>query len=219
MKRLTLAFIGCFLLSLGIAKAQFFLGGSMSLNNSGGNNQAGSTKVDKNKITSFGFYPWAGYFLSDQFAVGAELDLSLSKTKVPATQATQEVIGSSSSIGIVPFARYYAVKMNKFSIFGEGYVNFSIMSQKTSTGGTTTKLPKTTSIRVGVYPGVSYEISDKIELEAGIDLLNLSYSLVTVKDESVDPVTKNVTSTFNFGAGIDNIFNTGSISVGAIFKF
>jgi hypothetical protein len=216
MKRTIVFLLSIFMLSLVTGKAQLFVGGNLSFSSQGGSYEVGSTSTDKNKTTSFGFYPKAGYFLNDQFAVGAQLVLALSSSKTP---GTPEVINSSNTIGLTPFVRYYVLQMDKFSIFGQGYLGLSLRSQKTKNGGTTTKGPKTTTISLGVYPGVAYDISDNLSLEIQINALNLGYSLRTVKDDNADPTTKDVTSSFSFGAGLDNIVNTGSISVGAIYRF
>ena len=216
MKRTILLLVSFFMLSMVTGKAQLFVGGNLSFSHQGGSYEVGSTSTDKTKTTSLGFYPKAGYFLNDQFAVGAQLGLALSSTKTP---GTPEVINSSSTIGLTPFVRYYVLQMDKFSIFGQGQLGFSLGSQKTKSGGTTTKGPKTTTVSLGVFPGVAYDASDNLSLEIQINALNLGYSLITTKDDNANPATKNVTSSFSFGAGLNNIVNTGSISVGAIYRF
>lgn len=216
MKRTIVFLVSVFMLSLVSGKAQLFVGGNLSLSHQGGSYEVGSTSTDKTKTTSFGFYPKAGYFLSDQFAVGAQLGIALSNSKTP---GTPETVNSSSTIGLTPFVRYYVLQMDKFSIFGQGHLGLSLGSQKTKSGNTTTKGPKTTTVSLGIFPGVAYDVSDNLSLEIQINALNLGYSLQTVKNDNTDPKTKDVTSSFNFGAGLNNIVNTGSISVGAIYRF
>ena len=214
MKRTIVFLVSVFMLSLVSGKAQLFVGGNLSLSHQGGSYEVGSTSTDKTKTTSFGFYPKAGYFLNDQFAVGAQLSIALSSSKTP---GTPETVNSSNTIGLTPFVRYYVLQMDKFSIFGQGYLGLSLGSQKTKSGNTTTKVPKTVSL--GVFPGVAYDVSDNLSLEIQINALNLGYSLKTEKNDNANPKTKEVTSSFSFGAGLNNIVNTGSISVGAIYRF
>ncbi len=216
MKRTILVLVSIFMLSLLTGKAQLFVGGNLSFSSQGGSYEAGSTSTDKTKTHSFGFYPKVGYFLNDQFAVGAQLGIALSSSKTP---GTPEVITSSSTKGLTPFIRYYVLQMDKFSIFGQGYLGLSLGSQKTKTGTTTVNGPKTTTFSLGIFPGMAYDVGDHFSLEANINLLNFGYSLRTQKDTNVSPNTKDVTSSFSFGAGLDNIVNTGSISVGAIYRF
>ena len=216
MKKLSLLITGLFLLSVNFMNAQLFVGGSISLNSSGGKTEVGSVSSDKTKTTTFTFNPKAGYFLNDKFAAGASLMFYTRTIKAPGTPGTTT---KQNTFGIAPFVRYYAVQFNKFSIYGEGSMGVYFGSQKSETGGTTTDGPKSTTFMIAITPALSYELTDKISLEANINLLNISYSVDTEKDELGNGTkTKDVTSNFSFGAGTNNIVNTGAISIGAIFK-
>src|SRR5450759_1942136 len=192
--------------------AQFFAGGNFGLNTSGGSTDDGTIKTDKPSTISFNFSPRVGTFLSENLAAGAALNFSLSRTKTP---GTPETIDKSSTIGVSPFLRYYAIKLDKFSVFAQGNIGFSYTRPTTKVGGTLTGGPITTNLYLNVVPGLAYDLSEKFSLETSINVLSFGYYHTTIKNGSA----KNKTSSFGMGAGLDNIVTVGNISIGAIYKF
>ena len=215
MKKLSFIFAGILLLSVANASGQVFFGGNIGLTSSGGSTSFGGTSTDKTSITSFTFSPMVGYFLTDRLAVGGEINFSSNTVKSPGIPATTEV---TNTFGLTPGIRYYAVKINKFSIFGQGYIGISWGTDNTTTGGNTVDGPTTTTFEFGFMPCISYDVTNKISLEANINLLNLSYSYNVHKQTIMGTEDKNTTSNFSFGAGVDNIVTTGAITIGAIIK-
>jgi hypothetical protein len=204
---LLVAFISLFTISL---NAQFFVGGNISFTSHNDKTDYGTASPDKSSGYNLNFLPKAGIFLSEKIAVGAALDVYLSgSTTVNNTE------NRSSTIGISPFLRYYAIKWNKFSVFGQGNVGLDLSTRSVKSGGTTTHGPKTISASLNVYPGLSYDISDKFSLETSFNIFSLGYYFDSSKAGSV----KQTNSNFSFGAGIGNIVTVGDISIGAIFKF
>ena len=192
--------------------AQFFVGGNFGLNTSGGSTDNGTIKTDKPSTISFNFSPRVGEFLYEKLAAGVALNFSLSRTKTP---GATETIDKSSTIGLSPFLRYYAIKLDKFSVFGQGNIGFSYSRSTTKVGGTLTNGPITTNLYLNVVPGLAYDLSDKFSLETSINVLNFGYYQTTSKNGSA----KDKTSSFGMGAGLDNIVTVGNISIGAIYKF
>ena len=212
MKYYKLIFIGLFTFFCFSLNAQFFVGGSVGLNTSGGSIDNGTTTTDKASSFSFDFQPKVGRFLSEKLAVGAALDISFSRNKIP---GINEIVAKSSTIGIIPFLRYYVIRMDKFSVFGQGNVGLAFSGSTTKVGATSTDGPKTTRIYLTIMPGLAYDLNDRLSLETSLNILSLGYYNTTVKNGS----SKDKTSQFNFGAGIDNIVSVVSITIGAIYKF
>jgi hypothetical protein len=192
--------------------AQFYVGGGLGLSTSGGSQTVGSISADKTSRLSFDFYPEAGYFLSQNFAAGLGLYIGTSKITSP---GTPEVITKTNSFGFFPYVKYYAVRMDKFSIYGRGELGFFFDSESTKVDGTTSDGPKSTTVSVGVAPGVAYELNEHIILEALIDLLYIGYSQTTEKEDVDDVEMKDKSTSFNFGGG----FDLGSIVISAIYRF
>jgi hypothetical protein len=196
------------------ANAQLFVGGGFSISTEGGSIKRNGNSEDKESSTSFFLEPKLGYFLSEKFAVGGKLIISASKGP-----DINNDVKKTSAFGLAPFARYYMVNFNKFSLFGEAELSFVFGNTKYENNNVTTDGPKTTSIGLNVTPGVAFALSDKIELEGKINLFSFGYNHHSEKTNNNNNEVINNTSTFGFGAGLDNIVNTGNFSIGAIFKF
>lgn len=212
MKNYRWILIGLFTFFCVSLNAQFFVGGNFNLNTSGGSTDNGTTTTDDPSSFNFNLSPKIGKFLSEKIAVGAALNVTFSRTKTP---GINEIISKSSTYGIVPFLRYYAIKMDKFSVFGQGNIGLSFSGSSTKVGGTSTDGPTTTNIYLNVMPGLAYDVNDKLSLETSLNILSFGYYNTTVKNGSV----KDKTSSFNFGAGLSNVVSVGNLTIGAIYKF
>lgn len=211
MKSVKVALISLFVLfSVGL-NAQVFVGGNFGLRLSGGTNDDNSKKPTKFELN---IAPTAGKFISDKTAIGVSLNFGTSSEN---NNQDIEVVNKITAFGISPFIRYYAVNFNKFSIFGQGNVGLSFAHHNQKVEGDLQEGPKSSQIALGIVPGLSYELSDKISLETTIDLFNFGFSHTTIKD--ADGTNAEKTTVFGMGAGLDNLANTNNISIGAIFKF
>jgi outer membrane protein len=207
--------VALFLLFIGAsANAQFFIGGGFSFSTEGGSYKSNGNSQDKESETSFVFTPKAGYFLTDKFAFGGQLIIVSSK--VPQDNGS---INKGSAFGIAPFARYYALNWNKFSLFGEAELSFLFGKTKTEVNGVSSDGPKVTAIGLNVTPGIAFAISDRVELEGKINLFNFGYNYESTKMDAGNYEYTDNTSSFGFGVGMDEVINTGDFSIGLIIKF
>jgi len=219
MKSLILICASILLLSVATANGQVFFGGNIGFNYNGGSNSVGGTSTDQTSTTIFTFSPMGGYFLSDKFAIGAQINISTNKVNIPGDgYVATSTTNLETSYGLSPFIRYYALTINKFSIFGQGYIALSLGSNSSTTGGVKTDGPSSTEFGFGIIPGISFDLTSKISLEATINLLNLGYTYNVSSLTTNGIENKNSTSNFYFGAGVNNIVNTGDIMIGAIIK-
>jgi hypothetical protein len=193
-------------------KGQVFVGGNFGFNSASNKSQDGATITYKDSNYRFSLSPFGGIFLSEKFALGIELDLSLNGSK-----AGVNIVSStkSSSVGLSPFVRYYVIKWNNLSLFGQGNIGAEFTWGSLKTGGATDNSPKNTRLYFSVYPGLAYDITDKISLQTSINVLSLGFTHTTSKDDT----EKHVSSSFNFGAGLGNIVSLNTITIGAIYKF
>jgi len=191
-------------------KAQVFVGGSAGFNTS--NNDHEGTTTQKSSGYYLSLRPNAGKFLSEKLAIGLELDFFLSGSK---TDVNTETITKASGIGVNPFLRYYAVKWNKFSDYGQGNIGVEFSNQSVKSGGTADDGPKQTRTYLNIFPGLAYDISEKLSLETSLNILSFGYSYVTSKVGT----SKDKGSYFNIGAGLSNIVSLNAITIGAIYKF
>src|SRR5690554_1664089 len=118
MKKLILSAVAVFALTFanaqegeptfGFSEGDFLIEGNIGF---------GSTN-DKNfdvKTSSFNFNPKAGYFISDDLAVGLDLGFGSNKTEVAGTETAK-----TSTVGIGAFARYYFLELGeRFKTYGD----------------------------------------------------------------------------------------------------
>lgn len=192
--------------------AQVFVGGNFGLNTANNKSRDGSTAATTGSDFNFSLSPFVGKFLTEKFAVGFELDLSLSGSK---TDANTETMHKSSSIGVSPFLRYYVIKWNKLSLFGQGNIGVEFSNSSVKTDGVTNDGPKETRLYLSIYPGLAYDITEKLSLQTSLNILSFGYNYVTSKDGT----SKNNSSSFQIGAGLGNIVSLNAITIGAIYKF
>ena len=168
-KFLLIALFSIFYVSL---NAQNFVGGNFGLNTTGGSTSNGTSTTDKPSSYSFDLTPKAGMFLYEKLAVGAALDISFSGTKTPGNVVTTY---KSSTIGLIPFFRYYAITLDKFSVFGQGNIGLLFSNSTTKVGGTSTEGPKTTRVYINVMPGLAYDLTERLSLETSFNFLSFGY--------------------------------------------
>ena len=192
--------------------AQVFVGGNFSFNTSNDKTDDGATTIHKVSNYNFALLPKVGIYLSEKVAVGLALNISFNGST---SGVNTETISKTSSIGGSPFLRYYAIKWNKVSVFGQGNIGFAFSNSSVKTDGSTTDGPKATNLYLSIYPGISYDINDKLSLETSLNILSLGYNYIVTKDGS----TKDRVSNFNIGAGLGNIISVGAITIGGIYKF
>jgi opacity protein-like surface antigen len=191
--------------------AQFFVEGNLGFALSSHKTDNGGT-TQKSTDNSLYLAPGFGTFLSEQFALGLSLDLTFSgHTYGPNPDSKTK----SASIGASPFVRYYAMRWNKLAVFGQGNIGFAFSNSSVTTNGTKTEGPKDSNYYLSIFPGLSYDITDKLQLQTSLNFLRFGYVYAVSKDGS----TKDTNSNFYGGATLDNIVSINAITIGAIYKF
>jgi hypothetical protein len=178
----------------------------------------GHLKTDDTTTKSTGAFnytisPQIGNQLSEKVDIGFALTFGHSYTN---GNQTPETKWNSISFGFHPFVRYYAFGFNKFSLYGQltGFMDYSKSQSKTD-GESNDDEIKTIILGAQVYPGIAYRLNDKIELMAGINLFRFGFYQTFTKTSDY----KESETSFGFGANMNQIFTTGSLTVGAIFRF
>src|SRR5690554_3420151 len=92
----------------GFSEGNFFVEGNIGFNST-------NDKNTDTKTNSFNFNPKAGYFISDDLAVGLDLGFGSNKSEVSGTNVVE-----NSVVGIGAFARYYFLDLGaRFKTYGE----------------------------------------------------------------------------------------------------
>ena len=132
-------------MSLGASAQDWYTGGQLTF---------GRTTVQPSgvKSTQVTVLPEIGYNLTDNFAVGSVLGVSYRKSG-----------GEEKTVFKVnPYARYSYFKNDRVSLFVDGGVDFGIGRAKGSTA---------VEYGIGLRPGISYNISQKLSLVAHVGFL------------------------------------------------
>ncbi|WP_108869238.1 porin family protein [Aquimarina aquimarini] len=171
----------------GFAKGDIFISGAVGYD---------SSTFGDNKDNTFTIAPRAGYFVSENIAVGARIGF---------TSSTVERVGTAdfdtNTFNIGAFGRYYFTPSSKFSVFGEFGLDY--LSRNEDNG--TTDLDSN-GFSVGGGPGVSYFIGNNFALEAFWGALRYNTLKADVSGaESQDD--------FEFGVNLDDI------TLGLVYKF
>lgn len=203
-------------LSSSLAKSQVFVGGSFGLSTTGGSTEAAGTATDKDRMTSFSFRPKAGIVASEDILAGAEVYIGISRVTAA---GDIEDVDITTSLGFQPFGRYYAFRLNKFSLFGQAEIGLGFSKSKNIYDGETTDGPKASTFGFSVFPGIAYDLTEKFQLEAYINGFNFGVSYRVEKEEIGGEEYIDKTTNFGFGASMDNIVTSGNIVIGAIYKF
>ena len=178
-------------------KGKVLLGGSVGFN---------STKVDGADKADFRFnvIPSAGYFVSDNFAVGTGAGYKYNK------EVSQGSL--SQSFEVAPFGRYYVGLSDQFKFFGQLSVPMSFGNVKDVdevTGDVGDKLGTTTQIGVQLAPGFAFYPTKRVGIEVSVD--GLGYNNYTLKEEA----TGNKVKADSFGLNASTI----TPKLGVMFHF
>jgi hypothetical protein len=174
-----------------------------------GNNYSGNTPVPyKNKISDGSLYLNAGYFLSNNFAIGGIFGLGKSietqkNLYKNGDYSSNKTSNQNYSTGI--FARYnHMIKESKFGLFFQ--LNSAYTWGRTDMENiyaynsgippqASTSLAKNYAFNAGLTPGLMYFISNRLSIETSIG--NLSYNSSVNKDQ---PLERNIERHSSFNA-------------------
>lgn len=136
-------------LALTIVYAQT-LQGNMMVGGSFEFNSTSYHSTDLNNYSSFQISPGFGYFNSGNFAAGANLGVSTSRSGTGAGKTFY------TSFGFGPFVHYYFFMSNdKFAFFGDADLSFAMDKTHPPSGN----ISQGSRIRFGVSPGAVYSLS------------------------------------------------------------
>jgi opacity protein-like surface antigen len=161
MKTVTLvlfaSLLSCSYLHAQTAKGNMMVGGTLSLSTQTPEND------NDNKLSTTTFSPSFGYFVMDNLAVGANLEIFNRTSKTPTSKEVQ------SAIGFGPFARYYKFTSNEnFAFFAQAQLLFVSGKDKVTAINTPTATSKNSRTSFSISPGFSYFLTKHWALDLSI---------------------------------------------------
>lgn len=195
----------------GFSKGNIFVEGQLSFGSSKETGSFEGQDVAEIKVSTFTFTPKAGFFVTDDLAVGAQLGIGSGKreetTFNPA--ATEERKINSFNAGV--FARYYFLNLGeRFKTYAEVGAGFGTTKEELESVET----EKTNSFGIGLDLGINYFVTKKIAISFGLaDVLAFNSSKTEFPDGGE---SKNS----SFGGNV-NVFNNffDTPTFGLLYKF
>lgn len=189
-------FLGGFLLSTQLSaqteKGNMILGGGLNFNFTDSDFDTGSSTNDVSTSTSININPSFGYFIADNFVVGASVGLSFLSSESDGGDITS----SSNGISFGPYVRYYT-DSGLFGLAGLGFGSTNI--QQESPFFDTDVTSSTFSWQVGV--GYAIFLNESISIEPII-----SYNRTSSDPDTDSGDSRNINGSLNFGAGFNIYF-------------
>jgi opacity protein-like surface antigen len=152
----------CWQMNAQIQKGTRTLGGSVGFSSTTATSTTTLTGYPTKESSSSSSYlslaPKGGIMLTDNVMVGAEIDFSISGRGGQSS--------STTTIGLLPFGRYYFPAGDKFYVFGEFALGFGSSSNGSASASVTTW---------HIGPGASYFIKDNIAIEAELNFNSTKY--------------------------------------------
>lgn len=172
MKHLILvAIVALSTLSVSAQKGTWYLGTSGIATATDGNDivtgpMTGVTSKDykgQGTVLNFGIAPEAGYFVSDNLAVGLGVFYNYSKFN-PDAEGASDI--KYNTFGVNPYARYYFLNKGDFRMYGQ--LGFVYSSSDPDEG------KSTDYFEIMVRPGISYNVSNRFAINATFGELGYS---------------------------------------------
>lgn len=167
----------------------------------------GQIEISSNDAeNSFTFAPAGHYLLTDQIAVGAQLEFFTNRTNPGEDDYTR-----TNSFGLAPSIRYFHNLSDKVYLYGQGSIGFEFGGSKEYVGDTSIDTYDQNTFGISLRPGIMYVVSPKVGIDLGINFISYSRTSTTIETVAGDVTTKND----NFSLG----FNTLQPSLGLYFIF
>ncbi|MGN6341175.1 MAG: outer membrane beta-barrel protein [Ginsengibacter sp.] len=202
---LTLAAVAAFSLAskaqtFGFNKGDVILEGAIGVSSS-------DNKANETKATTISLTPKAGYFVTDKFAVGLNVNYSASKNTD--YSGSSDSYTKSNGVGAGVFGRYYFWNPGqRFKVYGEADLDYTSTGNENSNGTTTIKSDKVNTFGLNAGIGANYFLTQKIAI---------GYKFANVIGYSTSKVdTKDSKATNNFHLGLNNFnnfFSAGQFSL------
>jgi len=175
---ITLAFVAaaCF------AQAQFFIGGNIGYISNGGTGEQKqgkeTTSINLPKTTSFTIAPSVGFMFKENMGVG--LDIAYTSDKYKYETKLTSYTRKQSGFEFAPYFRFVFGDFSPVKLYVDGRINYgsgSVKITRVDEEDVTRNYDgdKYTTFGIAVVPGIQYNITDNISVNAKVNLLSLGY--------------------------------------------
>lgn len=182
------------------------VGGSFMLWFQNPKTETSNQTIDGTKTTDFTILPSVEYFFADDLSVGAGIGYDLNRQKT--VNGTTTTTNKTGIFYFEPFVRKYFKMGDRFCFFGQGGFtwgtgNFTSEVSNSNTNTTVSTKYARSSFSIGISPGISFSVSDKVTLES-------SFGFLGYMGTSNETGTNQKDKTSNFGIQL----NPSTIALG-----
>jgi hypothetical protein len=192
-----------------ITKGSLLLGGDLS---------AFSNKQEfvpnENKNSGITFSPLIGKAVKDNLIIGGLLRIGYLKNENTSNSSSSTVTGNNYGAGV--FVRKYKNFKNNFYGFLQGNLEYGFEKTESKQTNILTGENKGNRIGLNLSPGLSYKISEKLHIEAGLrEIAAINYQKQTNKTFNQGNTSKSESNSISFNTSLNNF--TSSLFFG--FRF
>jgi hypothetical protein len=182
-----------------IKKGATFLGGDIS----GGTSKTTSADTIYAKSNGFTISPVFGKAIRENLVLGIDLNTVIYTAENPSGINYDQ---KNRFYGGGVFLRKYKPLGNSgFSVFAQARLGVGFERVEATWPNASTNISKTFSTRLSAYPGLSYTISKKLQLETGFnDLIALNYSSNKTTTDNTLTVNELKRTNFDVYSSLDN---------------
>lgn len=176
-------------------KGTTFIGGNFGINS---NNTSKNTE-NESKNYSYSFSPKAGYFISDNFALGANLGISYSKTKYIPSGIDNNML----SFGAGAFIRHYLTITERFRFFSEAALSWNTSKYKPAHNNedVVERYTRYNTYSANLRPGLAFFPTKKWAIELSFPLFGYTRQSQKFISKEIGTSTDHtlISDGFNFG--------------------
>lgn len=180
-----------------LGQGTFKVGGEFTVSSAQEKTKSNNNTSDGPTSTSFVVMPELEYFLAENFSAG--LGIGYSFDKATTTSGSTEYTSKRGLFHLNPYVRKYFPLGNQVAFYGQAGLGFAAGTTKheTKVGSTTTTTEtNSSSLSLGITPGIILNLSEKISIEAGLGFVG--YTSDVEKSGSGNNEVKDITNRITF---------------------
>ncbi|MCC5916358.1 MAG: outer membrane beta-barrel protein [Cryomorphaceae bacterium] len=161
--------------------------------------------VDLPGAIDFGLSVGGGYFVVDNLAVGLGIGYGMNSTKIDGDDGDYNKF-TASMFMLNPFARYYISYSDRFAFFTQmdlGLGFGGIKDEERIDNVTTTEEQSLSTFIIGLSPGFTYFLNDKIALDMRVGFIGFTSTSQSVENENFSMKDQN--SNFGLELGLNTL--------------
>jgi hypothetical protein len=175
-----------------IKKGGIWLGGQLNFYSQHNNYTQPNNYTTNN--SNFSISPSIGKAIKDNLVAGIDLAYNYGKTSLSNIYSST-AYQATNNFGVGVYLRKYAPLGKNFYLFGQGRLGGTSLDTEVKDQSAVYSSNKGYSIDLGFYPGISYQVSKRVQLETGLNnLFDINLQHVVSKQFNAGSVSAASTS-------------------------